>query len=539
SILAFITLEQWLPSNNIYVYVCPAIESTYADTMADLNIPANGAPAEQAHAIAPPTRTDDQIFPSSNWFWDTMCFNSSTGLYSFQLDEQWFNLHKDILRDALDITPTNENNPFVAPPSSDTVIEYVNTLGYPRGATMSSKATKATKPKVPKATKPVSDPKPKPAQTQPPKTVLEKKRKLVQETPDKPSPAKRSKGGRVKKYASLGTKKRKREASEPAESPSLDAELALIDSETEFDDEVPKIHTGDQDEGQAGPNPSKEEPGKTNAKVEVQLMVSVPIHQDTSSVPPMTTPVIDLTTSQSGTPLLTSSATTSTEILQQRMFEDNSYEAHEDYKKLYDALAKSLECDYSDQLLSNLEEARQKKRKRCDVPRTPFASPPLQPPPSPPPVGASGALNSLIPDDSIPDEQATTLASTCVTHAENSLLAKTRDMTNFLNWYCRQVNKTKLTEADLKRQAYEVVKAFYPDVIHLQFQMEECHKLLTDQVNWTNPEGDQVSLTGNRPLPLGGPPVHVTIKTQLFFNKDLEYLRYDSKGSSPHYRFQR
>nr|GEU75221.1 retrovirus-related Pol polyprotein from transposon TNT 1-94 [Tanacetum cinerariifolium] len=47
------------------------------------------------------------------------------------VDEQWFNLHKDLLRDALDITPTNDNNPFVAPPLSDTVIEYVNTLGYP------------------------------------------------------------------------------------------------------------------------------------------------------------------------------------------------------------------------------------------------------------------------------------------------------------------------------------------------------------------------------------------------------------------------
>ncbi|GKE23246.1 hypothetical protein Tco_1434758 [Tanacetum coccineum] len=60
-----------------------------------------------------------------------MCFNSSTRLYSCQLDEQWFTLHKDILRDALSITPANDNNPFVAPPSSDTVIEYVNTLGYP------------------------------------------------------------------------------------------------------------------------------------------------------------------------------------------------------------------------------------------------------------------------------------------------------------------------------------------------------------------------------------------------------------------------
>ncbi|GJS66800.1 retrovirus-related pol polyprotein from transposon TNT 1-94 [Tanacetum coccineum] len=152
-----------------------------ANIMADLNIPANDALVEQAPAVAPPTRTDDQILMLSKWvpigksnsvldvhkpqrnpifpmamallkntnffraftassmilaiyiqqFWDTMCFNSSTGLYSCQLDEQWFNLHKDILRDALNINPANDNNPFVAPPSSDVVIEYVNTLGYP------------------------------------------------------------------------------------------------------------------------------------------------------------------------------------------------------------------------------------------------------------------------------------------------------------------------------------------------------------------------------------------------------------------------
>ncbi|GJS37937.1 retrovirus-related pol polyprotein from transposon TNT 1-94 [Tanacetum coccineum] len=113
-------------------------QDTQRNIMADLNIP-----VEQAPAITPPTRTDYQILPLSKWvpigksnsvldqFWETMCFNSSTGLYSCQLDEQWFNLHKDILRDALSITPANDNNPFVAPPSSDTIIEYVNTLGYP------------------------------------------------------------------------------------------------------------------------------------------------------------------------------------------------------------------------------------------------------------------------------------------------------------------------------------------------------------------------------------------------------------------------
>ncbi|GJQ94264.1 hypothetical protein Tco_0005403 [Tanacetum coccineum] len=63
--------------------------------------------------------------------WDIMCHDSSTRLYSYQLDEQWFTIHIEILRDALDITPSNDNHPFVAPPSSDAVIEYVNTFGYP------------------------------------------------------------------------------------------------------------------------------------------------------------------------------------------------------------------------------------------------------------------------------------------------------------------------------------------------------------------------------------------------------------------------
>ncbi|GJW48380.1 hypothetical protein Tco_0080026 [Tanacetum coccineum] len=71
------------------------------------------------------------------------------------------------------------------------------------------------------------------------------------------------------------------------------------------------------------------------------------------------------------------------------------------------------------------------------------------------------------------------------------------------------MNKTVLTQADFEGQAYEVVKAFYPDVIHLQFQMEECYKMLTDQVDWANLEGDQVRINVNRPLPLGGPPGHM------------------------------
>nr|GFD34870.1 hypothetical protein [Tanacetum cinerariifolium] len=58
--------------------------------------------------------------------------------------------------------------------------------------------------------------------------------------------------------------------------------------------------------------------------------------------------------------------------------------------------------------------------------------------------------------------------------------------------------------------------------------MEECHKLLTDSV-----DDSIIRHNVSKPLPLGGPPGQVTIQSDFFFNKDLEYLRYGSKGSKP------
>ncbi|GJR97149.1 hypothetical protein Tco_0269323 [Tanacetum coccineum] len=149
------------------------------NTMADVNV---NAPAEQAPAMAPPTRTDDQILPRSSWvpvgksncyldveksqsnpiykivvdilkhtnffraftasstipsiyiqqFWDTIRYDKTTGRYNCQLDEQWFDLNKDTLRDALQITPVNNNQSFSSPPTPDALINFVNDLGYPK-----------------------------------------------------------------------------------------------------------------------------------------------------------------------------------------------------------------------------------------------------------------------------------------------------------------------------------------------------------------------------------------------------------------------
>ncbi|GKB58217.1 hypothetical protein Tco_0914403 [Tanacetum coccineum] len=132
-----------------------------------------------APAMAPPVRTDERILPRNRWvpigksncylneeksqpspifkivvdilkqtnffraftasstipaiyiqqFWDTICFDSKAGSYKCQLDEQWFNLTQDTLRDALQITPVDNNRAFSSPLTPDTLVEFVNMLG--------------------------------------------------------------------------------------------------------------------------------------------------------------------------------------------------------------------------------------------------------------------------------------------------------------------------------------------------------------------------------------------------------------------------
>ncbi|GKD87598.1 hypothetical protein Tco_1358752, partial [Tanacetum coccineum] len=254
--------------------------------MADVN-----APVEQAPALAPPTRTDEQILPRIRWvpigksncyldaeksqsnpiykiavdilkhtnffraftasstipaiyiqqFWDTICYDRTDGGYKCQLDEQWFNLTKDTLRDALQITPVNNNKAFSSLPTQDTLINFVNghsrlslicalrerllglkgqelqcgrffeessielisimRKGYPDSP--APKPANLTKPKITKQAKPVT---PKAATKKPqlaPTKPKEKKRKQAKETTEATPPAKRAKAGKVAKKRTL------------------------------------------------------------------------------------------------------------------------------------------------------------------------------------------------------------------------------------------------------------------------------------------------------------------------------------------------
>ncbi|GKD02617.1 hypothetical protein Tco_1177591 [Tanacetum coccineum] len=132
-----------------------------------------------------------------------------------------------------------------------------------------------------------------------------------------------------------------------------------------------------------------------------------------------------------------------------------------------------------------------------------------------------------IPSNDFPKPEnnwANAYATTYQVPAENKLQRKTYDIGSFIKWFYRRTGKKKLCKADLEGPAFNLVKAFHKNNVFLQFQMDECHKLLTNKVDLVNPEGHQILRNIYEPLPLGGPPGQVTIQPQFFFNKDLDYL---------------
>ncbi|GJT05177.1 copia protein [Tanacetum coccineum] len=225
------------------------------------------------------------------------------------------------------------------------------------------------------------------------------------------------------------------------------------------------------------------------------------------------------------------------EMLHQRMFETGSYKSLPEHIALYEALEASMERVQRDEFLAEKEKSCKRRRDDQDPP-PPLPDPDLNAPSSSSkqqsgphaeqpvediPIQDSDNISDSEDTDSahipktkqrpewlkpIPNDErpANALATTYQALAENSLLEKTRDILKFMNWYCQKMGKTELTQADLECQAYEVIKPFYPDVVHLQFQMEEYHKMLTNQIDWAIPEGDQVKIDISKPLPLSGLP---------------------------------
>nr|GFA08330.1 hypothetical protein [Tanacetum cinerariifolium] len=315
--------------------------------------------------------------------------------------------------------------------------------------------------------------------------------------------------------------------------------------------------------------PSEAENEKTTAETEAQSMVSVTIQQDTSTIPPMTTPVIDLT-SRPNSPnvhrplqaVATETTTTTTthppppqpqqsttdSMLIKRISELEQIIVNliQDNKHLKERLDSHGEGQsHGSTVLSSSKTAASAEYTAWTTTNTrlnPFVS--------------SIPKDLHMDDDMAPDAQAHSSDDKDIGNAyipkvnlqqdwwkpleedrpatpEPAWSIPSFDMpvpTN--NWASALAfTYTPLPEDSLLVQTgpvFKLVKVFHPNVIHLQYQMEECHKLLTDSV-------DESIIRHNvsKPLLLGGLPSQVTIQSNFFFNKDLEYLRYGRKGGRP------
>nr|GEU42041.1 putative reverse transcriptase domain-containing protein [Tanacetum cinerariifolium] len=264
---------------------------------------------------------------------------------------------------------------------------------------------------------------------------------------------------------------------------------------------------------------TKDESGKLNVDSEVVSMVIVPIHQASSSIPPLSTPIIDLSppkpvssTTQASI-LTTTTMNTTTRSLPppppQQSISDSELAARVIAleQKLAAFEQKSITLDNTTQNLGSrvftlelwdqphkinqtineenrdeflAEKDKSRKRRRDDQ--------------DPPPPLPNSDLKEPIPDTAnISDSEDTNFA-----HLPKIKLRS--------EWLKLISEEDRPETPKLDGPNIQGSQSFYKSSISLQIQMEECHRMLTDQVDLVNPEVHRLVLDVSKPLLLGGPP---------------------------------
>nr|GFA81085.1 hypothetical protein [Tanacetum cinerariifolium] len=168
-----------------------------------------------------------------------------------------------------------------------------------------------------------------------------------------------------------------------------------------------------------------------------------------------------------------------------------------------------------------------KRKKSRESSKTPPGSPSHQPPPLPPPAGPSGtsgaprAFGSQVTPPP-PSPPTSTNQDSPSTGSAAPSLAKTVATTEHQAWSTPDVTLKPLVS--LTPEDLDLDEAMGPNE---QAQLSDEEYIGSDHIPTVNLR------QGYKPLPLGGPPGQVTIQSDFFFNKDLKYLRYGSKGRRP------
>ncbi|GJZ21988.1 hypothetical protein Tco_0559027 [Tanacetum coccineum] len=82
-----------------------------------------------------------------------------------------------------------------------------------------------------------------------------------------------------------------------------------------------------------------------------------------------------------------------------------------------------------------------------------------------------------------------------------------------------------LTQDHLIRPVFNLLKGTCKSHVELEYNIEECYKVVTDRLDWNNPEGKKYPFDLSKPPPLIMDRGRQVVPVDYFINNDLEYLR--------------
>ncbi|GJR94558.1 hypothetical protein Tco_0266732 [Tanacetum coccineum] len=176
------------------------------------------------------------------------------------------------------------------------------------------------------------------------------------------------------------------------------------------------------------------------------------------------------------------------EILHQRMFESGTYKSLPEHVALYEALETSMKSANRDEFFSEKDKSR--KRRRDDQDPHPLL------PDSDPSKKRRLASDASAPHFDQPVKDVPIPDNVNVSDSEDTDTAHLPNIKTRLDWLKPVPEEDKPATPELE-----------------WFQMEECHLLLTDQVDLVNPEGHRVVPDVRKPLPLRGPPGQLGVES--------------------------
>ncbi|GKC28512.1 hypothetical protein Tco_1035806, partial [Tanacetum coccineum] len=106
----------------------------------------------------------------------------------------------------------------------------------------------------------------------------------------------------------------------------------------------------------------------------------------------------------------------------------------------------------------------------------------------------------------------------------NELMSKTIDLSAYA---MNRLKLTKLTREVLVGPVFNLLKGTCKSCVELEYNMEECFRALTDQLDWKNPKGYDRPVDMSKPLSLQEKEGRLIIPIEVFYNNDLEYLKRD------------